>query len=165
MIVPLFVAAIVLLAEPGIAKAELYTRIPVPLALSVPPAPVDTLILPVLAGPIAAAWIPYRFRLVIVAPAPPVTMMLPVPAVNVWMADAATFPGIVSANMFPERLIIILLESAGLLITARIAEQPPRPKGGAKWTSRGQFSSIDPPIVSPVPVTRMPPRAVALSFA
>src|SRR5271170_4412444 len=50
--------------------------------------------------------------------------------------------------MSPERLTTILLESAGLSIAARIAEALPK--------------SVVPASVGPDPVTRMPPRPVAL---
>ena len=53
--------------------------------------------------------------------------------------------------MLPERLITILLESAGLLIWAWIAEELPK--------------DVVPLSVGPDPVIRMPPRPVSLWWA
>ncbi len=82
LIVPLAVTLIVLPAEAGIAVAELSAKIPVPLTVSVPSAPVETLMLPVLPAPYAKAPIPNRPVLESEALAPPTTVILPVPTVN-----------------------------------------------------------------------------------
>ena len=82
LIVPLAVTLITLRSEAGIAVAELFAKIPAPLTVSVLRAPVETLMLPVLAAPYANAPIPNRPVLESVASAPLATKILPVPAVN-----------------------------------------------------------------------------------
>ena len=57
------------------------------------------------------------------------------------------------AVTLPERFITILLESAGLSISARIAEASPEPEGP---------EPVVPSSVAPDPVIRMPPVPVAL---
>jgi hypothetical protein len=67
------------------------------------------------------------------------------------MPDVAGNDCVVKEVRFPERLTIILLELSGFAISARMAEQQP--------------DVLVPEIVSPVPVTRMPPSPVGLSRA
>ena len=157
LIVPLAVTFIVLPAETGIAVAELSAKIPAPLLVSVLSTPVETLMLPVLPAPCAKTPICESARVgergTCTAGHSDIASAHR-KCVNVRL-DVRGDVSYVSVNgnvsillMLPERLITILLESAGLLISAWIGEALPK--------------DVVPLSVDPDPVIRMPPRPVTL---
>src|SRR5258708_13166593 len=82
---------------------------------------------------------------------PGVMVILPLPTVSAFMSAEV-------AIIFPERLITILLESAGLSIEARIPEQPVVPLFISTPPRLGLLGHMMPqPTVSPHPSILIPP--------